>query len=206
MALCLLALPGGCGPPPPAHVPGGEAAVWIIPHGWHAGLAVRLADLPPGAWPEAEALGEAAYLEVGWGEAGYFPDPAPGLLDVLRAGLWPTPSVLHVAALGLPPEEAFAGREVVRLPLSRARLRTLVEAVRAAYARDEAGRPRPLEPGLYGPRSRFYASRGRYHVFHNCNHWAAGVLAEAGLPFAPVRSLTLPDLMAQARRIRSGPR
>jgi len=55
-----------------------------------------------------------------------------------------------------------------------------------------------LGPGLYG-RSRFYASRERFHLFKTCNVWVATALREAGLPVTP--SINAGALMARLRAL-----
>jgi hypothetical protein len=66
------------------------------------------------------------------------------------------------------------------------------------FERGDEGDLRPLGPGLYA-RSRFYAARGRYHVFNNCNHWTARTLGAAGLPVETEHALTEEQLMEQVR-------
>ncbi|MDX1530392.1 MAG: DUF2459 domain-containing protein [Rhodothermales bacterium] len=202
-----LAAAFACGPagpdvPPAASVVSRAAGepvlpVWVVEHGWHAGIVMRAADLPPDRWPERADFPGAAYLEVGWGEAGYYPDPDPGVLDALRAGLWPTPSVLHVAGFARPPAAAFPHREVLRLAASEEGLAALVRFIHDAHAR-EGARAEPAGEGLYGE-SYFYAGAERYSAFRNCNTWVARALKEAGLPVKPGRALTVGGLMRQLR-------
>ncbi len=176
--------------------------VYVVDHGWHAGLVLRLADLPEG-WPALDDFAGAAYLEFGWGDAGYYPHPDPGAGDLLKAGLWPTASVLHVAGLRRPPAQAFPEREVLQVELSREGFDRLAGFVAATFARDAEGAVRARGAGLYGD-SRFYAARGRYHVFNNCNHWTARALRAAGCPVTSAYTLTARELLRQVRRFAAG--
>jgi len=54
--------------------------------------------------------------------------------------------------------------------------------------------------GLYG-RSRFYASRERFHLFKTCNVWVATALREAGLPLTPTLTVSADALMARLRAL-----
>ncbi len=171
--------------------------VWLVRHGWHAGVTLRLSDLNDFRWPGRETRAGARYVEVGWGDAAYYTDPSPGLWALLRAGLWPTPSVLHVTALPHPPDVYFPESEIIRLRITRSGLDSLLEMVANEYLLDE-GRIQPVARALYGD-GWFYEARGTYHLFNNCNHWVARLLRTAGLPMAS--SLTVGGLMAQARRI-----
>lgn len=180
------------GPPTP---------IYIVGHGWHAGIVIRRADLEQGQWPEAQqAFVDAAYLEVGWGDAAYYPDPDPGLGTLLRAGLWPTPSVLHVAGLHRPPSRVFPYSQIIRVQLTPAQLDALVAFIRDEYARGAGRHIVRHGPGLYGT-SWFYRGTTRYHVFNNCNHWVARALQAAGQAVHPPRALTLDALLRQVRTV-----
>ena len=67
-AIALIVAVGCLGPVIPLYPPGpGDPStpVWVVDHGWHAGLAVERAAIPPGLWPEQDDLAPAPYLEVG---------------------------------------------------------------------------------------------------------------------------------------------
>ena len=40
--------------------------IYLVRHGWHAGIVVKRADVPPGTWPQHNEFPGAEYLEVGW--------------------------------------------------------------------------------------------------------------------------------------------
>lgn len=172
--------------------------IYVVNHGWHAGIAVAREDVPAGALPDLDVLDGAAYFEVGWGDAGYYPNPDPGLWALLRAALWPTPSVLHVAGLPRAPTAFFPGHQIVRLELSEEGGAALLAYIRSAFALDDEGGVQREGPGLYGD-SRFYRGRDRYHLFNNCNHWVARALRAAGVPINPARALTATGLLRQVR-------
>lgn len=183
-------------PTPPA----GDSTrvIHLVEHGWHAGIAIRRTDLPPDSWRVLDDFPEAAYLEVGWGDAAYYPAPNPGVGTLLKAGLWPTASVLHIAALRRPPLDVFARRTIIRIPVSEDGLDALLAFIRREHARREDGTLVPLGPGLYA-RSRFYQGTTRYHALNNCNTWVARALQTVGCRMAPARALTTRALLAQAR-------
>lgn len=176
----------------------GDEAVYLVGHGWHAGLVIPRTPATAALWPEQAAFPYATFLEVGWGDRDFYQDPDPGADREIKAALWPTRSVLHVVGFSRPVTAYFLHSEIVRLDLTRAAVDSLAAYVHAAYARDEEGRPLPLGLGLYGE-SRFYAARERYHLFKNCNRWAARALRAAGLPLYPSEVLTTGDLFKQAR-------
>lgn len=185
--------------PDRAPMPVDSSTVYVVQHGWHAGIAIRRDHVPPDRWPAWPDLPPSRYLEIGWGEAGYYPNPDAGVGAALRAGLWPTRSVVHaVPVFGAVPDR-FPQQRIVRLRLSAPELDRLVAFVRRSVAVDSARRAVPAAPG-YWPDSHFYASPLRYHVFQNCNHWAAEALEAAGCRTGRWRSITVGLLMNQAER------
>ena len=173
--------------------------VYLVSHGWHVGLVIRRTDATAAQWPEQDDFPEATFLEVGWGDRDFYQDPDPSVGKMLKAGLWPTPSVLHVVSFRGKVTAYFLASEVIRLDLPEAGVDSLAAYIHRAYARDEAGRPLPLGPGLYGE-SQFYKGRERYHLRKNCNTWVARALRTAGVPVRPATVLTAGDLLRQVRR------
>ncbi len=173
------------------------SAIYVVQHGWHAGIAVRRADLPEGAWPVLDAFPDAEYLEVGWGEARYYPGHTREVWGAVQAGGWPTASVLHVVPVSQAIPKRFPHHTIVRLPVGPEEMNALAAYVAASFAADD-GAAEPVAPGFYAD-SRFFRSELPYHVFNNCNHWAAGALEAAGCDTAPRRTMTIGQVLAQAR-------
>lgn len=172
------------------------SAVYLVQHGWHAGIALRRADLANGHWPVLDDFPEAQYLEVGWGEARYYPGETRGVWGALRAGAWPTGSVLHVVPVAHTVSATFSENTIVRIPVSSGELDALTTFVAESFAdRDDAP---AIATGFY-PGSRFYKSALTYHVFNNCNHWAAAALEAAGCDAAPRWTFTVGQVIRQAR-------
>lgn len=208
LAFMLLAL--GCAAQPPrAAAPAPDAQptphrIHVVRHGWHSGIVVPAANVPADAWPARREFADAQYLEVGWGDRAYYQAADPSLWLGLRALLWPRPGVLHMVAFSGPVEREFAAAEIVALQITPQGLARLIATVAASHERDAAGQPIAFGPGLYG-RSRFYASRDRFHLFATCNVWTAAMLREAGVPLGPLLSPTAGALFAQLRRVTATP-
>jgi hypothetical protein len=113
--------------------------VHIVSHGWHTGLVIRRADIPEGIWPEPHHYADAAYVEVGWGDRDFYQAEQVSLIAALKAGLWPTESVLHVVGVTAPPGHYFAGSPLVEIPVSDGERRELSAFVHDAYARMRPG-------------------------------------------------------------------
>ena len=200
--LAALALTAACARPtpglfpPPADSP--RRIVFVVEHGWHAGIVVAREDLPRDMRPPAEALPAGRYLEIGWGDHDFYQAPRISAGLALKAVLWPTDSVLHVVGFSEPVTAFFHLSGIVELEMSSAGLDAMLRHIAASFARDAGGNALPIGPGLYG-NSRFYRSTESYHMFNTCNVWTARALRAAGLPLSSAGSLTVDALMDQVR-------
>jgi uncharacterized protein (TIGR02117 family) len=171
--------------------------VYVVSHGWHAGVTVPVEygdTLLTG--PLANA--RARHVEVGWGDRYYYPDPSPSLGTLLRAGLWPSPSSVHVVAVPSEVPAYFRANDVIAIPTPDSLMRELRAYLLDAFARDEGGSTVPHHESRYGE-GHFFKGVERYHAFNNCNHWVARALRVIGCEVSVFQSLTLGSLMRQAR-------
>jgi len=173
--------------------------IYLVSHGWHAGIVLRRADIPDSIWPELGDFPDAQYLEVGWGDMDFYQTPDPHMGLILKAALLPTASVLQIVGFNRSVPAYFPYSEIIRIELSSASFEHLSSTIAASFATDEAGNTTSLGPGLYG-NSRFYLSRETYHLFNTCNVWTARALRAAGLPITPATATKVESLMSQARK------
>ena len=198
-------------------VPGAPITeIFIINHGYHAGIAVPRAALAEQASRHGlSALGYVAtrfadfdWLEIGWGDEGFYRYvPTVESLTValaLRALFRPgNPSVLQVVGVNNNPRAMFTNSELVPIGLSDAGFARAAALLDSTFARsNDSVTPQELGPGLYGT-SLFFRANGAFHLFNVCNHWIARVLDAAGIPTAPVLA-TLPFGLLLDLRWRSG--
>jgi uncharacterized protein (TIGR02117 family) len=164
--------------------------VHVIRHGWHSGLVVPRALIG--------SAGAAPFVEVGWGDRAFYQAPEAGAWLAVKAAVASRGSVLQLTGLERPPA-AEAGLAVVPVTLSARGADALARFVADAFARDDAGQPIDLGPGLV-PGSRFYAATGRYSLLYTCNTWIADALRAAGCPITPLWAALAPNLIFQAGR------
>ena len=198
----LIALAAGCAPLPPVappDTPRSGAFVYLISHGWHVGIAVERREVSPAIWPESAEFSGFRYLEVGWGDADYYPAAHGTIGLALKAAFSSKGSVLHVAAFDAPLPEFFDGSKIIEVPLSRRGLEDLARFIRSTYVLDASGRPIMVAPGIYG-HSAFYRATGRYRLQDNSNNWTARALAVAGCPIDAAGAITAGSVMHAARR------
>ena len=202
--LCLLItllMCGGCASSvtdlPQAH----EAAtvIYVMGHGWHTGIVVRRADLPSGVWPEHHDFPQATYVEVGWGDEGFYRAEEASFALALQAAFGSQGSVLHVVGLHVHPDIYFPQSEIVPVHVSHDGLTRLSQFIHDTYSRDAEGQTQHLGPGWY-PDSAFYQARGTYHLLNTCNTWVAKALRAAGCPMVPAAAVTAENVLAQARQ------
>ena len=165
MVLVLVLLLTACAaaparPPSQLHT-GAKIIIFVTSNGWHSGIIVSKADLPPGRLPETADFPEARFFEFGWGDAVFYPAKQVTLGKTLRAALIPTPAVVHVVGLRAEPARSFPKAEIVSLPIDDENFGRLVDFVDTIFERSGAARAAATGPGLYAT-SRFYPAKGSF--------------------------------------------
>ncbi len=188
--------------PAPSSSTGTAFTIAVTSNGWHSGVVLARADLPLHRIPEAGDYPAARFLEFGWGDAEYYPAKETTIGMALRAGLMPTPAVVHMAGLAVPPARRYPNAEVISLAVDAAGLGRLIDFIDASF--DRGGRARAVStgPGLYAD-SLFYPAVGRFHLFNTCNTWTARALAAAGFGVDEAGTIRAEDLMVQVRALSS---
>jgi uncharacterized protein (TIGR02117 family) len=182
--------------------------IFVVSHGYHAGLAFDTAQLADAAGRDGNAALIAVtqrfaaypFIEIGFGEERFYASvPNAAAFDfglAIRALFNPgNPTVMHVVGLPAEPRKVFPSSDIVRVPLSEPGFARLRAAVDRAFARNgEPPVPQVIARGLYGP-SLFFRANGSFHIFNVCNHWVSDMLATAGLPVTPVLDTVPPGLL-----------
>ena len=208
VAAILFAFAGGCAAPnlfrgqsphhPEAETPGLTRTVYVVGHGWHAGIILDTAEIDANDWPEIADFKHRRYVEVGWGDEGFYRSKSVSLGLAARAIFTPTPSVLHVVGFDVHPQQVFVGSDLIELRVSEEGYRRMCRSIQETYALDANGRSESLGPGMYGD-SRFYRARGSYYYPNTCNVWTAKTLQQAGLPMTLAFSTTAGGVLGQVK-------
>jgi uncharacterized protein (TIGR02117 family) len=172
--------------------------VWVVSHGWHTGLVIDRAAARGVLVALDEAFPDARYLEIGWGDEGFYTTPNEAITIglALEAMFSSRGSVLHVVGLPMPPAAAFPRAEIQALVVSHAGFRAMLAAIGESFRRDQAGHGIALRRGIYGD-SQFFMALGGYSLLFTCNSWTARMLRETGCPIASAVSLTASITMLQ---------
>lgn len=193
----LAACAGGASAPRPVADGAAAHTLYVVSNGWHTGIVLARAEVPPGRIAEAADFPQASYLEFGWGDRDYYPAPRATIGMALSAAFASKAAVIHLAGHNGPPQQRRAGVEVVALPVTRAGFDRLTAELDAAFDRAGQAQAEAVAPGLY-PDSRFYPAHGRFSLFNTCNTWIAGKLEAAGVSVS-TSVVTADDLMRQLR-------
>lgn len=160
-------------------------AIYVSSISWHTGVLLPANSLPDSLWPQGHGYADASYLEIGWGEADYYPSPGFNLWYGVKAVLWPTSSVLHVNPIYRQPEEYYSDTEVVRIEVNEEQLRRLTRFLLKEFELNENGKVIPAAEGLYAD-SYFYEGSSNYFFPKTSNVWAAKALKKAGFSISPI--------------------
>ncbi|WP_224984584.1 DUF2459 domain-containing protein [Geomonas agri] len=180
---------------------GEERSIYVIAHGWHAGIALPAEELGDELGFVREYLRPGRYYEFGWGEAEFYQADKITPAIFLKAVFWKNPSVMHVFSMPAEPAQQFPGADMVELKLSATGVKHLKDSLRTSFKLDAAHRPHPLKGGAHGE-YRFFTAQGYYLITHTCNTWTAKVLASGGVPMDTVFTLRSGGVMRQAKDAR----
>lgn len=166
--------------------------IFAVGHGWHVGLVLPAKPLEEKI-PELKLrFPQANYLELGWGDKGFYQAQEITTGLTLRAMFWSSGAVIHAVALppsSDPPFDYFTASDIVELCVSDRELAALNEFVSQSFRRDAAHHAIKMKEGIYGD-SQFYEGEGRYHFMNTCNKWVAKGLATMGFSVDPTWKLT----------------
>jgi uncharacterized protein (TIGR02117 family) len=167
--------------------------VYVVREGCHTGLVFRRSDLALTNMVGSCESPSDDYVEFGWGEASYYPSKHPTISMGLKAGFWPSPSVLKAQRICGPLPSAYSTAQIIAVELSENGFARLRNFVANSFRRDRWGNPIPAQPG-------FYEAKRKFYLLHTCNWWTALALRSAGLPIEPGCCLTADCVIELTRK------
>ncbi len=178
----------GLYPPEPGQK---QHEIYIVNNHWHTGITLNSRDLTPKLLDLIGRKPDSGWIDIGWGDQGFYTAKEVTTGLSLEAMFYSRGSVLHVWTLPDEPRRFYElySVELYRLHISEAGHANLMKRLEETFATDAAGRSIYIQPGLFD-QSDFYLARGRYGVFHTCNHWLADTLRTTGFPITPFWALT----------------
>jgi uncharacterized protein (TIGR02117 family) len=167
----------------------------VINNGWHTGLIVPAAPFQQRFPALKQRFATAQYLEIGWGDKGFYQAKEITVAIALKAMLGLSGSIMHLVAIPDTPQAYFPTSEIKSICLSNTQLKQLNAAISDSLAQGPDQDVQALGPGLYGD-SEFYAAVGAYHLLNTCNSWTAQRLVRAGMPIRSAFKLTAASVMS----------
>ena len=169
------------------------ARIYIVNHGWHTGVIIPQHLAVHIDTAIVERFTAYQYLEIGWGDAGFYQSESITTGLALKALLLPTESVVHIAGFNQDPFTYFNKSDIHAFEIPGEGIAHLMQFLKNSLA-VENGKVLTLGLGLYGD-SQFYRGFGRYHLWNTCNTWTAKAAHSAGIPIHPVFKLTAESVM-----------
>lgn len=179
-------------------------SVAIVHNAWHAAIVLRRTDVSEKSIPELRDFPTDQFIEFGWGDRDYFPDPQSGIFAAVKAALWSGGSVIHLVDFSDSVEIFYRGATITELRLNAAAYQRMIDYIDETFLREELSRRAPAAPGLF-PYSRFYPASRRFSLLRTCNTWVAEALEQAGLPISPTFVITAGNLQSQLSAINPMP-
>lgn len=142
----------------------------------HMGVIVDSASVQE-HWPELKQLDqEADFFEFGMGEDPFFREKNHSLIGGMKAMLIPTPSLVRVHPFKGTVSQYYKEKNVAVFEKADQQVKDLLHWVK-----------NDLKNGLKTidvdnkKNYRFYARKGEYHFFANCNHWVADAFEQLSI-------------------------
>lgn len=171
--------------------------VYVISHGWHVGIAIEASHIRE-ILPAHSRIPDTKYLKFGWGDLRYYTDRDAGFWLMLRAGLLPTRSVIHVVGIDRPVEEYFPLSTIIQIMITEDGATKIGDFISDRFRR-ENGEIRLAADGLYR-NSAFFDARGYYFFPKTSNTWTARALRKTGYPITPFYAITSGNVISQAKK------
>jgi uncharacterized protein (TIGR02117 family) len=159
-----------------------DQLAYVIDHGRHTAIVVDAKPLSARLGMSDTLFGQFKFIEIGRGDAGFYQDEEETVAVTLKALFLSTPAVLHLSAYNKLPAIKFPLSNTVEIKLSQPAMNKLLDAIVSDFSLDQ-GRAIELAPGR-DKDSRFFQSKGSYHLFYTCNNWTADVIEQADYPIS----------------------
>jgi len=136
---------------------------------------------------------------VGWGDQRFYQTAEITSSLAMRAILWPTKTVLHIAEIPADPYRYFPASEIRELSVPAHGYEKLLSYIKESFELDSGGQIIGLGEGRYG-KSHFYAARGSFHAFNTCNTWVSRAIDATGYPLDNKQAITAAEVLSQLKQ------
>lgn len=182
---------------PPTNKPSpGNIRIQVYSRAVHPGIVLPAAALKNHAWTKQLKIGQAGYVDFGWGPEEFMRYPVFTSATVSRSLFWPTPSAVHVVRLHKTPYCYFTDSQIVTLDISQEEADRLIQELYQSFQLSPSAQLVNIGEGLL-PRSTIYQGRQKYYFPQTCIAWTSRLLGEANIKTCSTRA---PQLLRQLRK------
>jgi hypothetical protein len=168
--------------------------VYVIQTYYHTGFIIELDRETRSLLEFTKRFDRFRYIDIGWGEAVFYQDPAFTLCKGARAILLPSKSVVRVEGFNQDIRDVIAMSDrAMKFSMTRGQFARLCSFINGSIRRD---RERGLIVASVHENGEiiFYKSPRTYCLFNTCNTWIANGLRYAGLDISPAFVVTAKSL------------
>jgi len=195
--LCSLSIVIACTSPPVASQEKNktkQTAIHVTNHGWHTGIVIPSRIIQTHLPQLQQRFVDIHFIEIGWGDRGFYQAKEITVDLSIKAILWPTESIVHAVGFNRHPKKYFSKSQVKTICLDESNYTTLINFLINSFAKNSLGQLIEMSPGIYGD-SQFYQGKGSYSLAQTCNKWTAQALQSAAIDISPTFILTADSVM-----------
>jgi uncharacterized protein (TIGR02117 family) len=149
--------------------------IWVEQESYHTALVLPTSVVVAHVPALTAIIGTQPYVRFGWGNQDYYGSSQKSVVKAMKALFIPSASVVEIAGFF---EPAQAGANVVAVEVNQEKIQHLLRFIGATFRFDAKQQPILVRTEPTG--FRYYAAKGRYHLFRNCNNWTAQGLQHSG--------------------------
>jgi len=178
----------------------GDKNLFLIKNNQHVGI-VFIAD--------STSVSKAVYLDdkdsgkiidIGWGDAAYYPTEDPSIWKGAAAILWPTASVVRVAKYNGDLKSAVRFSDYsVKIYLNDIQYLKILEFINLSFSVNDS--EKIINSQTDNEFVSFYESDLSYHLYNTCNTWIADALKHAGFDIESDGIVTASGLFHELKNI-----
>jgi uncharacterized protein (TIGR02117 family) len=158
-----------------------EYSIYLIKQRWHTGFVIEREKIDTTIFPEINDFKNFKWVDIGWGDADFYPHPDPGAEEIAYALFVRTPSVLRIEGFNMSIERYIEFSDLAAgINLSKKEFDQLSLFIHNTYKRDGSGNT-IINHRQYQGNVLFYAAEGNYHLLNTCNTWIAKALDHIGI-------------------------
>jgi len=131
----------------------------------------------------SQYVGDEAWLQIGWGDAGYYGAAKQTLLLGARALFTPTTAIVGVRCISNLSADFPKSTRLYPITLNQPAMDAALLLISRHFKLNQSGSLTLVREKPAG--ELFFKSIGTYSILNTCNNWTAYILQEAGLKISP---------------------